>query len=60
MAQDNTRTFTKTINGEEITAEAHTAADAVRFTYDGWREVVPAPAASAAPAKKTTAAAKQR
>jgi hypothetical protein len=35
----DTRYFTKTVNGEVVTQAAHTPADTVRFTYDGWRDV---------------------
>lgn len=62
------RKFSKVIDGEEIVQYATTPAEAVRFTYDGWREqkaTAPAetePAGDTAPApartsaKKTTAA----
>jgi hypothetical protein len=33
------RTFTKKINGEDVTQVAYTEADVVQFTYDGWREI---------------------
>jgi hypothetical protein len=46
------RTFTKKINGEEVTMVAHTEADVVQFVYDGWREVTPAEPARQAAAKK--------
>lgn len=35
----DTRVFSKTIDGEVQNMVAHTAADAVRFTYDGWRDI---------------------
>lgn len=47
-----TRTFTKTIDGVEQTQLAYSPADAVRFTYDGWREVTEqAEPAAAKPAR---------
>jgi hypothetical protein len=42
----DTRYFTKTVNGEVVTQAAHTPADVVRFTYDGWRDVTAAIAAA--------------
>jgi hypothetical protein len=34
-----TRYFSKTIDGYGTTAVAHNEADAVRFAYDGWKDV---------------------
>jgi hypothetical protein len=53
------RTFIKAINGQDVTASAYSEADAVQFTYDGWRDITDdltkgaAAAEAAAPAKKT-------
>lgn len=55
MAKKPTRTFTKKINGEEVTQVAHSEADVVQFVYDGWRETTPAEPAKTATAKTATA-----
>lgn len=34
-----TRVYSKTIDGETVTMLAHSAADQVRYTYDGWRDI---------------------
>lgn len=34
-----TRVFSKTIDGETVTMLAYSAADAVQYTYDGWRDI---------------------
>lgn len=39
MAKKPTQYFSKTINGEPVTQVAHSPADAVRYAYDGWRDV---------------------
>ena len=38
MTKD-TRVFSKTIDGEVVTALAYNPADAVQYTYDGWRDI---------------------
>lgn len=38
MTKD-TRVFSKTIDGEVVTMLAYSAADAVQYTYDGWRDI---------------------
>lgn len=50
-----TRYFSKTINGEDVTQIAHAPADAVRYVYDGWREVTEAVEQAAALAKQPPA-----
>jgi hypothetical protein len=55
----NTRYFTKTIDGEAVTQVANTEADAVRYTYDGWRDITADVAAAQEAAKKATAGAEK-
>lgn len=52
------RYFSKTINGEPVTMTAHTEADAVRYVYDGWRDITADVEAAQAAAKEAAAAAK--
>ncbi len=39
MAAKKFRTFTKNIDGEDVTLLAHSPAEEVQFVYDGWREI---------------------
>jgi hypothetical protein len=58
MVKPKPRTFVKNIDGVDQFAVAHTPADAVALTFNGWREQVETPAAPAASAPKKAAAAK--
>lgn len=52
---DKPRIFAKVIDGLEQQMLAHTPADAVRYVYDGWREVVDEPTPPAPRAEKPAA-----
>jgi hypothetical protein len=47
------RTFSKTIDGAVINMPAYSEADAVKYTFDGWREVTDEIAKAAEVAKAT-------
>lgn len=51
-----TRYFSKTIDGEVVTQVAHSPADEVRYTYEGWRDITADVAAAQEAAKAATAA----
>lgn len=53
MTKPKPRVFRKNINGEDVTQVTRSPADAVRFVYDGWREVTAEVDAAAAAAKQT-------
>ncbi len=57
-AKKKQRLFVKNIKGEDVTQVAYSEADAVRYTFDGWREVTDADSAPAGGAAKKAAAAK--
>lgn len=57
MSTAQVRTFSKTIDGEVLNVPAYTEADAVRYTYDGWREVTAEIAHAAQVAKQISDAA---
>lgn len=55
MSKPKARTFTKTIDGEQITQVTRTPSEAVRYVYEGWREVTDEVAAAAQIARQATA-----
>lgn len=56
MSTAQVRTFSKTIDGEVLNVPAYNEADAVRYTFDGWREVTAEIAEAGRVAKQIAAA----
>lgn len=50
MAKTKTRTFVKSIDGQEVVQVAYSPADAVQLMFDGWRERTDTPTPASAPA----------
>lgn len=55
MADPKKRVFSKTVNGEVVTQVTRSPADAVRYVFDGWREVTDEVAEAAKVAKEASA-----
>jgi hypothetical protein len=58
MTKGKARYFSKTIKGELVTMTAHSEGDAVRYVYDGWRDITADVTAAQAAAKQVAADAK--
>lgn len=54
-SKKSTRYFSKDIAGEAVTQVAHSEADAVRYVYDGWRDITADVTAAQEAAKQATA-----